>query len=338
MYNVYFDSGTSNTRAYLLNNYQVIDEVKRNIGSKDSSIAGSNEILVRALKELYEALLKNNHVEDNQILDIYGSGMLTSPFGITEVPHLSTPLSLEKLCQGIFTYFEPNFFKRDIHLIRGVKSIGDNFSADLGNICSVNNMRGEEIEIFGMLSDTFDQLKFGSIAAFFPGSHTHIAFIKNVEIYDILSTFSGELFYSVTKDTILSNSVACDTDEFDKDGVLLGFKHLKEYGFNRALYMVHTTKIFNACDNFKRKSYLEGVITGGVIVAFENLMKSKRREIDAILIGGNSNSSKIYEVLLKESQPEIRVETIISSGKQSFAVKGFVEILKRGGVLCQKRS
>lgn len=333
MYNVYFDSGTSNTRAYLLNDYVVVDEIKKNIGSKDSSISGSNAVLLMALKELYDMLLVKNGLEDTGISGIYASGMITCPFGVKEVPHLTTPVSVEKLYNGIYVHYESEYLKRNINLIRGAKTIDEGFTATLDNIPDVNNMRGEEIEIFGVLSELSDDLKFGSIALFLPGSHTHVAYIKSGALQDMLSTFSGELFYAISKDTILSSSVQSENDGLDEEAVLLGYKHLKEKGFNRALYMVHATKIFNACDNFRRRSYLEGVITGGVILAFQNAVKSKWGNLDRVLVVGNNSVSKVYEILLKGANLDTGVDTLIASGKQSYAVKGFIELLKRGGAL-----
>ena len=230
MYNIYFDSGTSNTRVYLLKDYYLVDVLKKNIGSKDSSIAGSNIVLLKGLRELYGQLLENNKICEEQIEGIYASGMVTSPFGIKEVPHLSTPISLEKLYDGIYTYHETKFFNRDIYLIRGVKTIPDNVYADRYNISSINNMRGEEIEIFGMLSELPDRWKKENIAVFLPGSHTHVAYVRQGVLHDILSTFSGELFYAISTSTILSNSIHCDSDQFDEEMALLGFRNLKILG------------------------------------------------------------------------------------------------------------
>ena len=54
-YLLYFDSGTSNTRAYLLDrNFQVKYVAKKAVGSKDSAIAGSNRVLVEGMKALHD--------------------------------------------------------------------------------------------------------------------------------------------------------------------------------------------------------------------------------------------------------------------------------------------
>ena len=52
-YILYFDSGTSNTRAYLLDReFRICDSAKRAVGSKDSAIAGTNRVLIEGMKAL----------------------------------------------------------------------------------------------------------------------------------------------------------------------------------------------------------------------------------------------------------------------------------------------
>lgn len=329
MYNVYFDSGTSNTRAYLIKDDRVVDILKRNIGSKDSSIAGNNLVLLEGLKQLYDQLLQYNQLKDRNIQKIYASGMVTCPFGIKEVPHISTPVSLEKLCNGIYKHYESKLFKRDMYLIRGVKTITEDFKVDKYNIVNVNNMRGEEIEIFGILSQLPRKWQKRNIAIFLPGSHTHIAYIKRGILYGIVSTISGELFYALSTSTILSGSIQLEDNIFDENMVLYGFENLCNYGINRALYIAHAMKIFDVSNNSGRNSYLEGVITGGVVLAFERSIKEKWKEVDKIIICGRNNVTKVYEIILKEIFKKIDVVTISASEKKSFAVSGLLKILER---------
>ena len=101
-YILYYDSGTSNTRAYLLNrDFQVKYTVKKAVGSKDSAIAGSNRVLIEGMKELYDDVLSANALEEGDIDAIYASGMITSPYGLKEVPHLALPLTVGGLAAGL---------------------------------------------------------------------------------------------------------------------------------------------------------------------------------------------------------------------------------------------
>jgi 2-keto-3-deoxy-galactonokinase len=332
MYSVYFDSGTTNTRVYLIKDGNIIDMIKSALGSKDSSIAGSNSVLLKGLKVLFDDLLYKNSIDQSLVADIYASGMVTSPFGIKEIPHISTPVSGKKLLDSIYRHYEPHFFKRELKLIRGVKTVSDEIIANHYTIADINNMRGEEIEVFGVIPNLPSEWQNEDIAVFLPGSHTHVAYIKENELFDIWSTFSGELFHALSTCTILSNSVLTDSAAVDPEMALLGLRYLKEYGFNRALYICHAMKIFDAADNIQRKSYLEGVIIGGIVLGFEKKIKHKWVSVKKIVIAGRSNITGAYEILLKYVLPNCSVMTISSDEKYSFAVQGFVNILNHCNV------
>ncbi len=327
MYNIYFDSGTSNTRIYLIENDQIRDKSKANIGSKDSSITGNNDILIKGLKDLYSKILEKNNLKDNDIKNIYASGMITSPFGIKEIPHLSTPVSLKKLFNNLSTYYEPDYFQRNIKLVRGVKTISDDFKINEKNINSINNMRGEEIEIFGILSLLNSSWVNSNLCIFMPGSHTHIAYMKNRVMEDILSTFSGELFHALKESTILSSSIDFKVPT-DKEMIKLGFENLQEYGINRALYLANTMQIFSDFSNSKKTSYLEGVINGGVVLAFKKILNNKWKQAEKVVIAGNNNIAEIYNLLVKHSNLELQVKNISSPDQGSFALEGLKQLLK----------
>lgn len=329
MYNVYFDSGTSNTRAYLIKDYTAMDAVKRNIGSKDVSIARDHTVLIEGLKELYDQLLRKNELTDTDVRGIYASGMVTGPFGIKEVPHVSTPVSLKKLCDSIYTHYESGVFKRNIYLIRGAKTVAEDYRVNSKNIADVNNVRGEEIELFGLLAKLPEDLINASLAVFFPGSHTHIAYVKQGVLQDILSTFSGELFYAISSGTILSSSIESESGSLDEEMIRYGFRRLKEYGINRALYIAHAMKVFDVSDNLRIKSYLCGIVNGSTVAAFEKVMAEKWKEVDSIIVAGSNEMIGINEILLKEAIKNVEIMTIFASEKDSLAVKGFLEILKQ---------
>ena len=104
-YLLYFDSGTSNTRAYLLDrDFQVRYVAKKAVGSKDSAIAGSNRVLIEGMKALHDQVLAENGLGEENISAIYASGMITSPYGLKEVPHLPLPLTVKKFADSLYPY------------------------------------------------------------------------------------------------------------------------------------------------------------------------------------------------------------------------------------------
>lgn len=323
MYNIYFDSGTSNSRAYLLKDDNIIDKGKREIGSKDVSVAGSNSILLEGLKLLFDQMLERNNLSDKVIKNIYASGMVTSPFGIKKVPHLSTPLSREKLRNNVYNYFESEFFNREIKLIRGVKTVPEDFNVNRENFTSVNNMRGEEIEIFGMLAEV-DSYISKDCCIFLPGSHTHIAKIKNSIMEDIISTFSGELFNAIKKETILSDSIDLSLMDYDKEMILKGAEIVDECGLNRALYLVNTMQIFTDMTRKEKTSFLEGVLTGQIIKIF----KKKWSAANNIIITADKRMLQVYQVLLENECRSKNIISLVRGEGTSFAVRGFINLLK----------
>jgi len=108
--------------------------------------------------------------------------------------------------------------------------------------------------------------------------------------------------------------------------VLLGLKNLDKYGFNRALYICHAMKIFDAADNLQRKSYIEGVIVGGIVFGFENMVGQRWKSVQRIVLAGRNSLTSIYEILLKDRMPNCAIMTIATDEKHSFAVQGFINI------------
>ena len=67
-YILYYDSGTSNTRAYLLDrDFQVQYTAKTAVGSKDSAISGSNAVLIQGMRALYDRVLSANGLKEEDM-------------------------------------------------------------------------------------------------------------------------------------------------------------------------------------------------------------------------------------------------------------------------------
>ncbi|MGP1348404.1 MAG: 2-dehydro-3-deoxygalactonokinase [Stomatobaculum sp.] len=322
-YIVYFDSGTSNSRIYLLDqNFHIVYVAKKNIGSKDSSIAGNNKILIEGLYDLYCKLLEENNLQDQDIKHVYMSGMVTSPYGLKEVPHLELPLKIADFKKGVCCYFEEEFFDRDIYLVPGLKTVSDDFSM-------IGNMRGEEIELVG----TVDKLKTKGItraALIMPGSHTHVTYLKDDEIVDIISNFTGELFYALKKDTILSPVLHenMSSSELDEAAVQEAIWNLERFGFNRALYIGHAMRIMNQGTTTQRFSYLEGVINGGIRTAVDYYCANRWQGCDTLIVVSEEFMYRLFSMIFKKSMYIRNIVWLPISETESYAVRGLEKILK----------
>lgn len=323
-YIVYFDSGTSNTRLYLLD--QDMNRVcvkKRSIGSKDSAAAGSNRVLLEGLKQMYDEVLDENGLTDAQVNRIFASGMSTSPYGIKEIPHQVIPITVEQFAKDHPSFFEEEYFGRDIELIPGLKTVGDEIS-------KVNNMRGEEIEIIGALEALPPECAGKSIAMIMPGSHTHTALVRDGCIQDILSTFSGELFYALKTSTVLAPVLSVPVEEFNAEQVKKGYENLIRYGFNRAIYICHAMRIFEEGGEVDRVSYAEGVIMGDILTALEQRCREDWKNCETAVIVCNREIYELFRILFEESCCIKKLIWLPISDDKSYALEGLKKIVKLG--------
>lgn len=324
-YILYFDSGTTNTRLYVLNQEMDIILVnKKSIGSKDSAIVGSNKILIEGMKELYDKTLKEMKISENHVKEIFASGMVTSPYGLKEIPHQVLPITIHEFVEAIVPFYEDTCFQRNMYLVPGLKTINDDFTY-------VNNMRGEEIEIFGILDELKTISNSKNVAVILPGSHTHTTYIQDDKIIGIISNFSGELFHALRSSTILSPILGIDDMKLDKAMVKKGVENLKKFGFNRAIYISHSMRLFNKGTEAERFSYAEGVINGGVRESLEYYCENYWKECDTIALVADEFMYELYSAIFDGSDYIKEIIWLPISETNSYAVKGLKKMVSLRG-------
>lgn len=324
MYDFYFDSGTTNTRAYLLKDAQIARTMCAQIGSRDSALHNDNTVLVRELRHIYDEVLARQGISETDIRAIYMSGMISSPNGLVEIEHLSTPVSRQVLARNIACYRETRFFNRDVYLVPGIKTLAKGEKATLESVDAVNNMRGEETEIMGILHRC-PLLGQGRAIVVLPGSHTQVAFLQNGTIENISSNITGELYNAIVSETILSSAVAGASDcALEEEMIQKGYKNLQTYGFNRALYIVRSLLLFTGATLAQRRSYMEGVLNGGVMDAITAYLGNQP---GVLAIAGPDNQYAIYAALAKAYFPQFTVLHICPKKEMPFSVEGILSLL-----------
>ena len=324
---VYMDSGTSNTRAYLLRDGALLAEAKAPVGTKDSAIAGDNAVLVSGMKKLYDGLLEAQGLTDDDVGEIWMSGMVTNGFGVHEAPHMSLPVDARALAEQACVYKEENFFGRELHLVRGAKTTAPDAAIDFSNLPGVGNVRGEEIEIIGLMGSG-GAPQTGAFAVVAPGSHTHVCYVRNGKFCDILSCFTGELNFAIGKDTILSGELFHGDVAMEEENVLRGYGYLKEYGMVRALYILHASKVFEVCPDAVRSQMLAGVISGGVAELVGKKQKGEWSDLERVYILGDKPYIASYKILM-ERELGVPAELKKNAGGRSFALAGFLELIRK---------
>lgn len=327
MYHIYMDSGTTNTKVFLVKEGNCIDTLMLAVGTKDSAISGNNDVLLQGLKNGYDDILKKNGMLDSQIKQICLSGMVTNTFGIIEVPHISTPVGCKQLWAERYLHFEHKYFQRELVLIRGVKTGQPDETVTMENIGKMNNVRGEEIEVIGMLSKGV--LTENETAVMIsPGSHTHMLYIKNGMICDIVSNFTGELYHAIQKETIFAGELIKEDVPLASESVLEGHKLLATYGLARALYIIHATKVFDVCEDKTRNALLMGLIVGSVIEMLQKKIECDWADAKKTVIIGGKHYIEAYKILGSHYLPN--VEWILKSVAEgeNFGLQGYLKLLE----------
>lgn len=319
----YYDVGTTNLRLYLLDeSLEPLAVRKRALGARDSAIAGTNRPLLEGMEGMYRQALADLGRTDADVEAVYASGMVTSPYGLLEVPHYPAPVTDEEFARRAVTpFFEPERFRRELRLISGLKSVGEDIS-------STNNTRGEEIEVLGILPELERRFPGQQTAVVLPGSHTHVLLAGRGRLEGILSSFTGELFQAVRSQTVLSPVLETPSDHPDPDAARLGLENLRRYGFNRALYIGHAMRIFGEGTPRFRRCYCEAVISGGVIQALDAVCRERWRDCGAALVAAGPYLAELFSLLLEGSEAIRRWETLIISADRSFALEGLRRIIR----------
>lgn len=271
------DGGTTNTRLSLVRDGKVLDIVKYSVGAGAS--IEDKDILKNTVKSGILELLNRNSLEVKDIKRILASGMITSEFGLLELPHTTTPAGLEELnalkCETVLSDISEIPFV----FMRGVKTACESLeNADI--------MRGEETEIFGILN--------GDGVYVLPGSHSKVITVKNGKITDFCTLFTGEMVAALSGHTILKSSVELKDNELDKEYLLTGYNYCVEHGINEALFKTRVLK-----NTFKRNksevySFFLGVVLCGEIGYI--LKENPKR----VTVAGNKALKEPTVLLLKE--------------------------------------
>ncbi len=322
MIRVYFDSGTSNTRIYLMQDNRTLDHASRAVGSRDSALAGNRAVLIGALKELYDVLLEKNKLKDSDIDEIWMSGMISCPSGMVEIEHVPTPVDCAALSKKVVEHPEMDYFRRKIKIVPGLKTIPSGVRATLDTVAGVNNVRGEEIEVFGVLRQ-YPELQKGRVIVVLPGSHTQVLFLTDGVIDDILSNVTGELYSAVCKQSIIGASVEGEGNTpLDPEQVLQGVRNVEQYGFNRALYIVRSMELFSDSTLAQRRSYLEGVLNAGVMHGISTITKGTPAHI---AVAGNRRQYDIITAL-NPAYPQFTISLAETSPAEPFSVAGMISL------------
>lgn len=300
------DGGTTNTRLQLIKEYQMIDTVRLSIGARNS--IDNRPILSEAIKKGITDLLDRNHTAEQEILKILASGMITSEFGLYQIPHVEAPAGKRKLHDNMQEVYLPHISPIPFVFIPGVK-INSPLLSD------TDMMRGEETELYGLTLEPA-----ADCAYILPGSHSKIIYTDAAcRIHSFKTMLTGEMIAALSQNTILKDAVDLKSDTFTEEMLLSGYEYCKAFGINEALFKVRILK--NLFDRSPRDvySFFMGIVLCGEITSILNNAPSK------IVIGGRHQIKQAMQFLLSKLS-NVSVETISDAEVLGATSKGAIAI------------
>lgn len=258
---IYFavDSGTTNSRVWLMRDGDVLAKKRVPVGVRNTAIDGNNRALLEGIREsILELKGESGSAEHPQI--VIAAGMITSNLGLHEVKHVQAPAGLHELAAKIQEIHLEDFHGLSFHFIPGVRS-GPG-SADLDNIDSIDIMRGEETEVIGAL-EVIDEIHHGRPFLYIHlGSHTKMIQVDaSGRISAGASTLAGELTQSIVDQTILRSSLPeTPFATFGSAFFSKGWEHCHRVGFTRALFEVRILQLNSVFSKEDLASFLLGTI------------------------------------------------------------------------------
>lgn len=220
------DSGTTNTRVSLVAHGRIVDVRKYNVGAKKGM--GNGQLLRDALKNGITDILQANQMKEEQIECILASGMITSEFGLVNLPHIIAPAGAKELYESLYRCSLQEISQIPFVFVRGIKTAADSLeNADM--------MRGEETELLGCFE--------GAGTYILPGSHSKIIEVdEKGRVVRFKTMLTGEMIAALSQGTILKDAVELQDFAVDEEYLLKGYEYARDHGLNEALFKVRILK------------------------------------------------------------------------------------------------
>ena len=280
---IYFavDTGTTNTTVWLMDGSRILSESKHPVGVRQTSIRGNRNLLEQTLRGAFRALPRRAPSRPQFVL---AAGMLTSPLGLLEVPHVPAPAGLSELAQNVRRTTFPQVSPLPFFLVPGVR-IGKG-PCDLSNVAHSDIIRGEETEIMGFHATPKSRAVRKPWILLHAGSHAKaIEVDARGRIIRSATTLSGEVLQAIRTQTILASQLRdLRPHKLQKRFFETGAACSRRNGLSRALFM---TRLLEGNSRYVQRelySFLVGALMASDFQAFRTL-GLLRRDTKTVLTG-----------------------------------------------------
>lgn len=287
---IFCDWGSSNLRAYLFDDGEVVDRYASELGSKT----------IAADEDLYHAELKRITIRFDVAPDtpIQLSGMVGSKNGWLDAGYIDTPAAVADLAGSLVS--PPGFSSAVI--VPGLKHERENSSIDL--------MRGEETQVFGLLS-----IDPAATRICLPGTHSKWVEVAGGRITAFQSYMTGDLFSALCERSIFREQIG--SEDFDEESFIAGCTLAYAGCSLDDLFRLRSDYVCAKVSQRGFHSYLSGFLIANEIRA--------AGASGSVHLCGSESLTKAYAMALDQ----ISVESIAIAAEAA-TIAGHIELGKAG--------
>jgi 2-dehydro-3-deoxygalactonokinase len=256
---ILLDVGSTNSRAWLVRGDEILRRETAAVGVRDSARDGSTTRVRETVRDLIARLTASIEDASGGAIPVFAAGMITSPLGLREVPHVVAPAGVDELARGAVEFHDAAVAPQPIVLIPGIRT--ESFDGD-GDVAGADAlpfdvMRGEETLVCGLIAR--GQLGAGS-ALLNASSHWKLIRVDaERRVAGSRTSLGGEVVHSVQSGTILSASLpAGPLDRVSTTWLEAGARAGRRDGLLRALFGVRLLDQQKLADAPERFSFLAG--------------------------------------------------------------------------------
>lgn len=325
MLTVTIDTGTTNTRVRVWRNGSVIREECAEVGIRDCAKNGNKTLLIQSIKHAIGQALQGVGNQEKENCRFVASGMITSEIGLCHLPHQVAPVSIRQLAAGAVSRVIGEIGEEPITFIPGIKnSVAD---ITLDSIESIDVMRGEEVEVFGILSERPD---LGAALIILPGSHSKFVLInENRQIVATATTMAGEIFDTLTHQTLLASSLDHQfAQELDQEYLLKGAELSQRVGLARSCFSVRLLDLFTGATVDQKSSFLLGAVLHSDLLAIKKSNALNITNNIKIVISGKPILANALKLLIKNDSFFTGEVTLLEDNRERpFSGLGAISVL-----------
>lgn len=313
------DSGTTNSRIWLMRDLEILAKRSVPVGVRNTAIDGHNRALMEGIRQAVLELRRMHSGISPRL--VIAAGMITSNLGLHDLNHAKAPAGIEELSSKVEKKTFPEIEGFSFYFIPGVRSGPPN--ADLNNVNDIDVVRGEETEVMGSLRNLALD---GPLLYIHLGSHTKLIKVDAANrITGGVSTLAGEMLYSAQQQTVLKHSLPeKPVSSINQDFLQQGWIYARKHGLFRALYLI---RVFDLSSNYSQElihSFFIGAIMSEEFRCLESLTNNTHQE--KVILSGLPDLQPAWLFFLK--QKKWPTQALSAEETETAFLRGLYEIFK----------